>query len=115
MMSTERYLEIANAIVSTGKCSTLSELATILGKAPRHFTDVKNGKSSPNFHVVQVLKNTFHVNPDYIATGSGNIFSDTITLEEKVKNLEDEVMRLKVENMSLKRENSFLHSILEKH
>ena len=110
--------QLINILMEKLNC-TANEMAEQLAVSPATISNLRNGKTSPSFEVLQKIMRTYpQINADWLLTREGNMFKGNITPPEKEQQLpyKDNVLGL-FQNEDTKKENinpEIIHNNLNK-
>ena len=62
---------------------TQEGLATLLNIATKNISDYETGKTAPSLHSLQIIRNTYDLNLDWLLTGQGSMFISENTDKKK--------------------------------
>lgn len=72
----ERFIKVFLDLVETDTVGGKRDFATKLGMSPSMITEISKGRSSVGLSAVQNIVSVYNVNPDWILTGKGNMYSE---------------------------------------
>lgn len=73
----ERFIKVYLDLVETDTVEGKRDFATKLGISPSMVTEISKGRSSVGLSAVQNIVSIYNVNPDWILTGKGDMYSNS--------------------------------------
>ena len=73
----ERFIQVYLDLVETDTVEGKRDFATKLGISPSMVTEISKGRSSVGLTAIQNIVSIYNVNPDWILTGKGDMYSNS--------------------------------------